>query len=496
MSSTSTSPLASSSPSIKKSKSCMDLSVINISHSQSQSQLLPVVPTMMDIEIMGDSSDHHAAMMEDLKLGETLLLNLMHSRDKIPILSSSGSSFKLSSSSSSIPIRREGSHSHLPHNNGNGHSSSSSSSSSHHHHPYGVSKSLPSTSMIDLGLDNNNSLAKLKNRLNSSTNSMQSSTTTSMQSTANCSPPNGRSRSSSPISTPPSSSAHSSFSPIASSSSSFINNILLIDEEDSITTSPESDYECSRLSPPVQCIEELSFPPTAATTGSSSKTSCSVHDLLVPTSSPSSTSMPPLKYHHTTSKSNHQFIHNNINNNSPAKNRKTYLTNPTSLSTTGQCTFDDPCLLCRRGTPILLTKTATWASIMKVVFFTLADSLPHKTYYSLKSDVYGFMDHHWDILSLNKKKSTNWHKQIQDMLSHSKIIFESGVELLGQNGFWRLKHLSDPWLEGVISGYGNQTSSPSSSTIQPPSPPTQYQNLRISSSKVPLSMIRPILPAN
>jgi hypothetical protein len=31
------------------------------------------------------------------------------------------------------------------------------------------------------------------------------------------------------------------------------------------------------------------------------------------------------------------------------------------------------------------------------------------------------------------------------MLSHSKDIFESGLEIYGQNGYWRLKTNTDPW---------------------------------------------------
>ena len=35
------------------------------------------------------------------------------------------------------------------------------------------------------------------------------------------------------------------------------------------------------------------------------------------------------------------------------------------------------------------------------------------------------------------------------MLSHSKDTFESGLEIYGQNGYWRLKANTDPW---TISG--------------------------------------------
>eukprot|EP01133_Synstelium_polycarpum_P008655 gene8655-10156_t len=114
------------------------------------------------------------------------------------------------------------------------------------------------------------------------------------------------------------------------------------------------------------------------------------------------------------------------------------------VSTLVICNLTD-CLLCQRGQPELLIKSPTWASIMRVVFFTLHNEMRDKQFFSLKTDVYEFMTTHWDVLCLNKKRSENWHKQIQDMLSHSKNIFESGMDTYKQNGFWRLKYVVDPW---------------------------------------------------
>jgi len=82
---------------------------------------------------------------------------------------------------------------------------------------------------------------------------------------------------------------------------------------------------------------------------------------------------------------------------------------------------------------------------MRVVFYSLQYDSPNKYYFNLKTDVYGFMTSHWKKLCLDKKRSDNWHKQIQDMLSHSKNLFESGMEKYKQNGFWRMKQLTDPW---------------------------------------------------
>jgi len=110
----------------------------------------------------------------------------------------------------------------------------------------------------------------------------------------------------------------------------------------------------------------------------------------------------------------------------------------------GTCPLNT-CLLCSRGVPCLLVRSPTWASIMRVVFYCLQHDNSTKYFFNLKTDVYGFMTTHWKKLCLDKKRSDNWHKQIQDMLSHSKNLFESGMERYKQNGFWRMKQTQDPW---------------------------------------------------
>eukprot|EP01113_Clastostelium_recurvatum_P011067 TRINITY_DN15577_c0_g1_i7.p1 TRINITY_DN15577_c0_g1~~TRINITY_DN15577_c0_g1_i7.p1 ORF type:complete len:639 (+),score=129.27 TRINITY_DN15577_c0_g1_i7:164-1918(+) len=116
------------------------------------------------------------------------------------------------------------------------------------------------------------------------------------------------------------------------------------------------------------------------------------------------------------------------------------------------------CEICERGQPSVLVRTPTWASIMRVVFYTLQKGYPDKMYFNLKTDVYGFMTAHWDVLCMNKKRSDNWHKQIQDMLSHSKNLFESGMDKYKQNGYWRMKQCVDPW---TIKKERKSTASPS-----------------------------------
>eukprot|EP01133_Synstelium_polycarpum_P014227 gene14227-16786_t len=85
---------------------------------------------------------------------------------------------------------------------------------------------------------------------------------------------------------------------------------------------------------------------------------------------------------------------------------------------------------------------------MRVVFYTLSKSQPDRPFFNLRTDVYSWMVEHWEALCQpSKDKSHNWRKQVQDMLSHSKNLFESGTDHYKQNGFWRLKPTVDidPW---------------------------------------------------
>lgn len=127
------------------------------------------------------------------------------------------------------------------------------------------------------------------------------------------------------------------------------------------------------------------------------------------------------------------------------------------------------CMLCERGAPTILSKCHTWAWIMRVVFYSLKERYPEKKFFSLKNDVYEYMMNHWNTLGLDKKPSANWHKQIQDMLSHSRNIFESGMNHFRQNGFWRLKDLEDPW-----------TSRPEAPRVTPPGSPKKRSSPKAS----------------
>lgn len=127
----------------------------------------------------------------------------------------------------------------------------------------------------------------------------------------------------------------------------------------------------------------------------------------------------------------------------PAQAPKEAQTKKTSKLPT-KCPLEK-CLLCTREQPLCLMRSSTWPAIMRVVFYTLKYNNPEKEFFNLKDDVYSVMLFHWNKLAIHKKSASNWKKHIQDMLSHSKDIFESGLEIYGQNGYWRLKVNTDPW---------------------------------------------------
>jgi len=58
--------------------------------------------------------------------------------------------------------------------------------------------------------------------------------------------------------------------------------------------------------------------------------------------------------------------------------------------------------------------------------------------------VYNFLDLHWDIICPGKKKKENWKKSLQDTLSHADCV-QSGKKTFGQNGYWCITDLRDPW---------------------------------------------------
>jgi len=115
------------------------------------------------------------------------------------------------------------------------------------------------------------------------------------------------------------------------------------------------------------------------------------------------------------------------------------------LFSTGGCQLSK-CLICCKGVPLLLQHSPTWPNIMRVVLHILKYDQPQNDYFNLRTDIYPYMDVHWDMLCLNKAFNNNWKKQVQDVLSHYKAYFENGSGVFKQNGFWKLKDYDfNPW---------------------------------------------------
>eukprot|EP01113_Clastostelium_recurvatum_P027233 TRINITY_DN3278_c0_g1_i9.p1 TRINITY_DN3278_c0_g1~~TRINITY_DN3278_c0_g1_i9.p1 ORF type:complete len:491 (-),score=148.64 TRINITY_DN3278_c0_g1_i9:82-1554(-) len=134
------------------------------------------------------------------------------------------------------------------------------------------------------------------------------------------------------------------------------------------------------------------------------------------------------------------------------------------------------CLMCMRDVPpCLSSRSPSWSAIMHVVLFSLHHCHPERTYFNLQSDIYPLVDYHWANLFSQKTNVHNWHKQLQDSMSHKRKLFQSGKGNMRKNGYWRLRTLKDPWTAGdhVLTqprtASPTPTSSPSSSSSSSPS---------------------------
>eukprot|EP01113_Clastostelium_recurvatum_P043121 TRINITY_DN7081_c0_g1_i2.p2 TRINITY_DN7081_c0_g1~~TRINITY_DN7081_c0_g1_i2.p2 ORF type:complete len:261 (+),score=39.17 TRINITY_DN7081_c0_g1_i2:1161-1943(+) len=124
------------------------------------------------------------------------------------------------------------------------------------------------------------------------------------------------------------------------------------------------------------------------------------------------------------------------------------------------------CLMCQRGPPPCLEPTSRtksphssprpngWTYILRVALYTMRYNIQERTWSSefctLKTELYPFLLAHWDALGVCRdQNSVQWKKQVQDTLSHSRDVFESGLGQFHQYGLWRLKpeYAEDPWLE-------------------------------------------------
>jgi len=99
-----------------------------------------------------------------------------------------------------------------------------------------------------------------------------------------------------------------------------------------------------------------------------------------------------------------------------------------------------PCMLCKYGPPReFKSNNPTWADILKVVLFSLGDLYPKKQYFSLRYDIYQFIEDHWDFLECGKDKNSSWRQTVKMTLSRYSKLFENGYPSLQKRGFWKLR---------------------------------------------------------
>ncbi|EFA76056.1 histidine kinase [Heterostelium album PN500] len=146
------------------------------------------------------------------------------------------------------------------------------------------------------------------------------------------------------------------------------------------------------------------------------------------------------------------------------------------------CPKPHVCLICTRELPpCLVSRSVSWVSILRVVFYSLKKLYPEKEYFNLKKDVYGYVAAHWDVICTKKKRTPGWRKQLQDALSHCRRLFESGADHHDCYGFWKLKDHTDPWEENL-----DHFSNPSSPILPNNHQQQQQQQSHISSYPSPL----------
>ncbi|EGG14465.1 histidine kinase [Cavenderia fasciculata] len=151
-------------------------------------------------------------------------------------------------------------------------------------------------------------------------------------------------------------------------------------------------------------------------------------------------------------------------------------TSPIVQPTIEPCPFPNYCLICTKELPpCLVSRSVSWVSILRVVFYCLKQLYPEKEFFNLKKDVYGYVATHWDIICSKKKKTNGWRKQLQDALSHCRRLFVSGADRHDCYGYWKLKDYNDPW-EDDLSANNILISNPSSPILSPLLSPEFHSN--------------------
>ena len=109
------------------------------------------------------------------------------------------------------------------------------------------------------------------------------------------------------------------------------------------------------------------------------------------------------------------------------------------------------CPLCKKGCFLMSTTckmkgTAVCVLILKSLMYLK----PEKSSYSMKEDIYDFIQHHWVYLrEISMFKKSNWKKLVLDTFNHCTSI-ETG-KVCGQRASFRLKRMITSPCPSVIT---------------------------------------------
>ncbi|KAJ1976366.1 hypothetical protein H4R34_004005 [Dimargaris verticillata] len=82
--------------------------------------------------------------------------------------------------------------------------------------------------------------------------------------------------------------------------------------------------------------------------------------------------------------------------------------------------------------------------IVQLVLYHFTQTQPGTKFFQFKDAICSFIDRHWSDIQPNKKRATTWRNTISAVLSTHPSVFVSGLDEVGQPGFWGLKVIQPP----------------------------------------------------
>ncbi|KAJ1909971.1 hypothetical protein IWQ60_010895 [Tieghemiomyces parasiticus] len=128
-------------------------------------------------------------------------------------------------------------------------------------------------------------------------------------------------------------------------------------------------------------------------------------------------------------------------------------------------------------TEVYTRETMSWATIVHLILYhmTVAEK---RSFFKFRSEICTFIDEHWK--NLQPGKTTTWRNTVSAVLSTHPTSFTSGVEELGQPGYWSLRDGSPPTKLPMKKGKAKG----------PPAKPTKPAKVRPETSLTRSSSVR------